>query len=107
MVMQLDKVSNSDFRLKRFSHFLDIVSHVPPLDRPLRILDIGGEEAYWSDKIDLIGRPVKITLINLWSARAARPQFEVLIGDARSLPDFHDDSFDIVHSNSVIEHVGQ
>jgi len=105
--IRMDKISNSTFRLKRFSHFTDLVRNMNHAGRPLRILDVGGEEAYWIDKIDLIQRPVEITLVNLWQVKTSNPNFISLAGDARSMKSFSDNSFDVVHSNSVIEHVGR
>ena len=77
------------------------------MDRPLRILDLGGVEAYWSDKRKLIARPVEVTLVNLDDRQPAKPGFVFLQGNACHMPEFVDNSFDVVHSNSVIEHVGQ
>lgn len=76
-------------------------------DRPLKILDVGGTQEYWSDKIEMMARPVEITLLNLEVAEIQQPSFVSVAGDARSMPEFADGSFDVVHSNSVIEHVGR
>jgi hypothetical protein len=98
--------TNSNYRLKRFEMFLEIVRRIPD-DKLLRILDLGGEPAYWDDKLPLIGRPVHVTTINLHDITPPNETFSCLRGDARDLPQFADNSFDIVHSNSVIEHVGR
>jgi hypothetical protein len=78
------------------------------LGRPIVVLDLGGRADYWenvgfdniericllnSDEAELIRRPPK----NIFSTE---------IGDARNLSSFADKSIDLVHSNSVIEHVG-
>jgi hypothetical protein len=102
-----EKAASSRFRLARFSVFLDLIDSIPKADRPLRILDVGGVEAYWSDKRNLIARPVEITIVNLDGGSAARPGFVSLRGNACHMPEFADNSFDVIHSNSVIEHVGQ
>jgi hypothetical protein len=76
-----------------------------------RILDVGGETVYWNafDEGYLRSRNVTITLINPEAARigevAASDLFAVGIGDGCDLP-YPDHAFDLVHSNSVIEHVG-
>jgi len=98
---------NSHYRLRRFLTFLRVVESIPPLDRPLRILDVGGVEAYWNDKQDLISRPVKVTLLNTGPLPTTKPAFASVVGNACSMPEFADGSFDVVHSNSVIEHVGK
>jgi hypothetical protein len=93
------------FRAARFQHFLALLDTIPETSRPLRILDVGGESAYWLDKRPLIARPNEITLLNITPENAR--DFQSIRGDARSMPDFADNAFDVVHSNSVIEHVGQ
>lgn len=65
------------------------------LTQRTRILDVGGTALNWS----LIATQPNVTLLNLPSAGEAH-----VVGDGRSLP-FRDRSFDIVFSNSVIEHI--
>jgi len=60
-----------------------------------RILDVGGTELNWS----LVASHPQVTLLNLPTDGEAD-----VVGDGRSLP-FRDRSFDIVFSNSVIEHI--
>jgi SAM-dependent methyltransferase len=66
-----------------------------------RILDIGGTPEYWS----LLPERPRVTLLNTPRARADVGETSWVAGDGRSLP-FRDGSFDVVFSNSVIEHVG-
>ena len=66
-----------------------------PLTQQTRILDVGGTRLNWS----LIAVRPRITLLNLPSSGEA-----TVVGDGRYLP-FRDRSFDIVFSNSVIEHI--
>lgn len=101
------KAASSSFRLARFSLFVDLINSIPMMDRPVRILDVGGVEAYWNDKRRLIARPVEITLINLDGEPSTKSGFVSLQGNACFMPELADNSFDVVHSNSVIEHVGQ
>ena len=90
------------FRKKRLAFFYLLLSS---LNRPVHILDIGGTEDYWkmmeldaSDQID-------ITLLNLTATDVQLPNVKSVSGDARNLK-AEDASFDVVFSNSVIEHVG-
>jgi hypothetical protein len=67
-----------------------------------RILDIGGTPECW----DLLTVRPRITLLNTPRAKADLDgAAEWVAGDGRALP-FADGSFDVVFSNSVIEHVG-
>jgi hypothetical protein len=68
----------------------------------MTILDVGGAPETW-DLIDI--RP-RVTLLNTPRTRAELAVSKSWVaGDGRMLP-FRDASFDIVFSNSVIEHVG-
>jgi hypothetical protein len=102
-----ERAASSRFRLARFSLFVDLVNSIPATDRPLRILDLGGVEAYWLDKRQLISRPIEITLANLDAEPFVKPGFISLRANACHMQEILDDSFDIIHSNSVIEHVGR
>ena len=102
-----ERSASSSFRLARFALFVDLVDSIPITDRPLRILDVGGVEVYWKDKRKLISRPTEITLINLDAETFVKPGFISLCANACHMPEFADNSFDVIHSNSVIEHVGQ
>ena len=49
---------------------------------------------------------MEITIVNVDSSPSDDPPFYIRYGDACNLSEFPDNSFTIVHSNSVIEHVG-
>lgn len=103
-----ERSASSRFRLARFALFVDVVNSIPmTTNRPLRVLDVGGVEAYWKDKRQLISRPIEITSINLDAKPFVKPGFISLRANACHMPEFPDNSFDVIHSNSVIEHVGQ
>jgi SAM-dependent methyltransferase len=75
------------------------------LEKPVRMLDIGGTEEYWKVSGLVDEERVNIVLLNLRAAPASLPNCVNIVGDARQTG-FEDDSFDVVFSNSVIEHVG-
>ena len=79
-----------------------------------RIVDLGGRAGYWRalgfERLTALG--AHITLVNVepeperLTTRTEKRLFTAIQGDACALPQFRDGAFDIVHSNSVIEHVG-
>jgi 2-polyprenyl-3-methyl-5-hydroxy-6-metoxy-1,4-benzoquinol methylase len=94
------------FRQKRMKLFMELVSQ--RADRPLQILDVGGTAGYWHALPGLYGRQnVEITIVNLGEHEFDDENLKIRHGDACDLSKFSDNSFDVVHSNSVIEHVGR
>jgi SAM-dependent methyltransferase len=92
----------SGLRRRRMRFFRGLIADLP---RPLRVLDVGGTEEFWHIAFgDLDG--IEITLLNVKPATTTSPHFQSVTGDARSMPQFKQHEFDIVFSNSVIEHVG-
>jgi len=72
------------------------------LDHSTSVLDVGGTPLNWT----LLDVRPRVTLLNIRPERdEGHAGLEYVIGDARQLP-FADASFDVVFSNSVIEHVG-
>jgi len=67
------------------------------------VLDVGGTAYNWK----LAGYRGPVVLLNLADAHgdATAPNLQAVTGDGCELP-YADASFDLVHSNSVIEHVG-
>ena len=96
------------FRARRLRRFLALTDVVLARRRSCRVLDVGGEVAYWDGLRDVwAGRRLDITIVNIHDDEAApAANIRRVRGDARDLSRFTDDSFDVVHSNSVIEHVG-
>jgi hypothetical protein len=82
-------------RMQRFARELGITSATS-------VLDIGGTPECWS----LLPVRPRVTLLNTPRAKDDLGGAESWVaGDGRALP-FRDASFDVVFSNSVIEHVG-
>lgn len=92
----------SQLRMRRMRFFATLISDLP---RPLKVLDVGGTEEFWLLAFgDLSG--LEITLLNVKPDTAKGSHFQCVAGDARSMPQFAVSEFDVVFSNSVIEHVG-
>lgn len=84
-------------RARRMGRFVTLLG----LDERTTVLDVGGALGIWAS---VSVRP-KLTILNLRPSGAS-PEAVDVIGDGRRLP-FPDQSFDVVFSNSVIEHVGR
>jgi Methyltransferase domain len=90
------------FRRKRIKKFLDVFHPTAQT----RILDVGGIPKFWQE----VPINARITLLNLYELDEydrsfMTPNQTSVVGDGTKL-DFEDQSFDIVFSNSVIEHLG-
>jgi len=86
------------FRRRRMARFAALMG----IGTGSRVLDIGGTPDCWR----LLAHPPRVTLLNTPRARADLAGAECWVaGDGRALP-FRDAAFDVVFSNSVIEHVG-
>jgi Methyltransferase domain len=90
-------------RGKRFAFFEQLIA---PLVKPLRVLDVGGTEDFWQSLGYGNRDDMWVTLLNVTACSTSSPQFVSIAGDARDLSQFKRREFDVVFSNSVIEHVG-
>jgi len=96
------------FRARRLAMFLELVDEIVARTGRCRVLDMGGNVEYWHDLEALWhDRPLTFTLVNLEAPSAQDNRFTCVEADCRDLSRFPDMSFDVVHSNSVIEHVGR
>lgn len=96
------RVWQTSMRRKRFVCFERLISSLP---RPLRVLDVGGTQEFW-EKMAFVSDDVQITVYNLSITPISYPGLISMVGDARNMREFADKEFDLVFSNSVIEHVG-
>jgi len=90
-------------RTRRFAFFRSLVD---PLPRPLEILDVGGTQNFWETMEFVDPATARITILNLDAPEPRHGNVTTLAGDACRMPMFDDGRFDVVFSNSVIEHVG-
>lgn len=90
-------------RKRRMSLFYNLLRP----DEKTRILDIGGTTDTWEEFSPKIGFGLNITLLNLRSYNTSlsyRNRYTFMQGNALYLP-FKNKSFDIVFSNSMIDHL--
>jgi hypothetical protein len=97
-------------RLLRIQEFMKLVRHVHARKAHVSVFDIGGTRRYWRHLIsekELNSFGLTITIVNLDNTPDINDDihFNTIKGDGRAL-DYEDGTFDIVHSNSVVEHVG-
>ncbi|MBG1266808.1 class I SAM-dependent methyltransferase [Nostoc sp. WHI] len=97
----------SNLRKQRLALF---ASKLESLPSPIKILDVGGTVNFW-ENIELLNTNLKdleITVMNLSYNKmgSTHPNIQQVIGDARNMEQFQSNQFDVVFSNSVIEHVG-
>jgi hypothetical protein len=97
-----DSLANQ-FRHKRFQLALSLLARVP---HPWRILDIGGTDNFWNQMGSPDESDDELILLNLESEPVSKADRRSIAGDAAHLAQFGDGEFDIVFSNSVIEHLG-
>lgn len=104
---------SNHFRGKRDGALRALIERAPRAGKGLRILDLGGRADYWQ-RIGfdwLAEQGAQITLLNVSEGEFSQVDnaptglFTNIIGNACAL-DFADNSFDLAHANSVIEHVG-
>lgn len=106
-----DKASLGNwFRDKRFHFFEKKVKdliNLGQLQIPVRILDIGGADSFWINRGWGNNPSFQITLVNLDFSPSDREYSNLVkvIGDATDLRQYTAEDFDIVFSNSVIEHL--
>ncbi len=80
-------------RLRRFVADFDV-------DSTTRVLDLGGLAFYWT----FLDKPPQVTIVNLEPPLDGAGLSRWVVADATRLP-FRDGAFDVVFSNSLIEHI--
>ena len=93
-------------RSRRFARFERLVDDLKRgRSEPVRILDIGGTNAFWQNRGWADREDVHVVLVNLEAETPLHANIDPQAGDATELSQFADGSFDVVFSNSVIEHL--
>ena len=100
------------FRSGRFVMVEKIIRDILKVKDEVTILDCGGRADYWEYLPEDLRTRTLITILNFRSEldlyQTAQSDLRVIEveGDACNMPQYTDKAFDLVHSNSVIEHVG-
>lgn len=96
-------------RARRSIHIRRLVEQAIAENDHCTIVDLGGTENYWRrlDWLTSVEDRIAVTLVNMDDADGTgAPPFRHVRGDATDPALLREQSFDICHSNSVIEHVG-
>lgn len=109
----LFKKAQARFRAARFRQVQSIIDRLVDRHGEIRVLDAGGRAEYWNMLSPAVADRVHLTILNYSSElddysqlTGAHVRYENVSGDACNMPQFADGSLHLVHSNSVIEHVG-
>ena len=93
------------FRVKRLQEFEKLFfSYFSDVEK-IEILDVGGTAYFWQHSSLLSHPGLRITLLNLHLEDTNHPALQAVQGDATDMREFEKGSFDLVFSNSVIEHL--
>jgi hypothetical protein len=110
-MLNISPTSNKNrFRGKRVEAVSRIISSYIAGNGGCAVLDLGGTSGFWStwrDHFDF--ERTAVTCVNLDTGHEAATDFTAVTtryGDATNLAEYADKSFDVVFSNSVVEHVG-
>lgn len=90
------------FRKRRFRYFHEKLKN---LERPIKIIDLGGTVNFWVNENYHTRNDVEITIVNLQVEGPGYHSIKLIEGDACNLHQFADSEFDVAFSNSVIEHL--
>jgi hypothetical protein len=98
---------SSRLRRRRLVHVTKMIQAIFDAKGAVSIIDVGGEPRYWDlfPGEFLVSRNVTINLVNLTKRGKDTSLFQCEEGNGCALRHANQ-SFDIAHSNSVIEHVG-
>lgn len=90
-------------RRKRFRFFIELISK---LKKPIRVLDAGGDIFFWEQMGYANSNKFSITLLNIYDVKKENNRFSFINENAANLDKAIDPKqFDLVFSNSMIEHM--
>lgn len=106
------KALSDRFRKARDRSLRDLIGQISARGTEVRILDMGGTVDYWRRVgfAFLRSKLCHVTIVNIHEVELGVDAEDDLmclsVGDATNLHQYEDGSFDLTHSNSVIEHLG-
>lgn len=103
IVAEKNNSISTRLRKKRFTLFKNLVDTIP---KPCRILDVGGRQIFWELMDFNCKDEFEVDLYNIENIEISQPNFRHIEGDAKEMGRFRDNEYDIVFSQSLIEHLG-
>ena len=104
------KSLGTKLRARRIIPLMKVIEDVSKKHDRVNLIDVGGTELYWNilPHNFLDKHNVSITVVNVPGSPlpADHGRFRFVHADGCNLNEIQDNAFDIAHSNSVIEHVG-
>lgn len=98
-----DNSVSKKFRKKRFEFFGEFCSKI---NKPVSILDLGGSDYHWRNSEFAGKSDLQITIVNIEDQDVSDLEnIKFIKKDVTDLIEFKDKEFDIVYSNSLIEHL--
>ena len=112
---RLTKRLSTHFRANRVHALRDMVlAEREHVSGPFRIIDLGGRVDYWEqvgfdflDQHEIYVVCINYTEEELYTSQRQHPNITARVGDACNMAGETNNSYHMVHSNSVIEHVGR
>jgi 2-polyprenyl-3-methyl-5-hydroxy-6-metoxy-1,4-benzoquinol methylase len=101
-----NKAFAHNLRKNRFELFRRFLTPILAKKSTISVLDVGGTVAFW-ERMEFANKDnIKITLLNLAKQNVGPGQnVTCLVGNGCDMANINDREFDVVFSNSVIEHV--
>jgi hypothetical protein len=107
------KSLSTRFRARRDIRLRSLIERISSKNGSIRILDLGGSVEYWRRVgVDFLkSQNANIVVLNYTESELKSNDdrtgiFTTIVGDACDLRSIESNAFDLVHSNSVVEHVG-
>lgn len=102
---------NNIYRRRRITRLNAMIERCVAEKGECRLLDLGGTYGFWHVWRNYVSaKGLSVTCVNLSHQDVDQSDItfpvETRVGDACALSEFEDNAFDVVFSNSVIEHVG-
>jgi len=93
---------SNQMRSRRLAKFIELIGELP---LPVRILDVGGTVGFWQDNPLVKDKSLRVVVGNLTVAISPYDNLTSVTLDATDLSRYSPGDFDVVFSNSVIEHL--